>query len=120
MRALDWMHGHFHIAYKQVRNLLQAGIRGQRIQTFRNMQYWSPSHCQSLRGILSSEDKQILGNNGRCQKLLCGFFPLKGYPPSPTTLTENHFAQKPLAERGGTPPSPLNGKSAKLFREIVS
>ena len=27
--------------------------------------------------------------------------------PSPTPLTENHFAKKPLAERGGTPPPPL-------------
>ena len=50
------------------------------------------------------------------QKLLSGFFPLWGYPhPS----AENHFAKKPLAERGGTP-SPLNGKSAKLFREFFS
>ena len=32
----------------------------------------------------------------------CGFFPLSGYPPTP--LMENHFAKKPLAERGGTPP----------------
>ena len=31
-----------------------------------------------------------------------------GVPPSP--LTENHPAQKPLAERGGTPP-PLNGQN---------
>ena len=31
-----------------------------------------------------------------------------GYPPPP--LTENHPAQKPLAEMGGTPP-PLNGKN---------
>ena len=28
-----------------------------------------------------------------------------GYPPPP--LTENHPAQKPLAEMGGTPPPPL-------------
>ena len=35
-----------------------------------------------------------------------------GYPPAP--VTENHPAQKPLAEMGGTPP--LNGKkSAKYF-----
>ena len=32
-----------------------------------------------------------------------------GYPPPP--LTENHPAQKPLAERGGTPNPPLNGKN---------
>ena len=30
-----------------------------------------------------------------------------GYPPPP--LTDNHPAQKPLAERGGTPP-PLTDK----------
>ena len=32
-----------------------------------------------------------------------------GYPPPPTPLTENHFAKKTLAERGGTPP-PLTEK----------
>ena len=31
-----------------------------------------------------------------------------GYPLPP--LTENHTAQKPLAERGGYPHPPLNGK----------
>ena len=45
-------------------------------------------------------------------------FSVKGVPPPPTPLTENHFAKKPLAERGGTPPTPLNRKSAKLFREF--
>ena len=37
---------------------------------------------------------------------LADFFPLRGYPPPPppTPLTENHFAIKPLSERGGTPP----------------
>ena len=29
-------------------------------------------------------------------------------------LTENNFAKKPLAERGGAPPPPLNGKSPKI------
>ena len=53
-------------------------------------------------------------SKGTCQKLL--FFPLRGYPP-PTPLTENHFAKNPLAEMGGTP-TPLNGKSAKLFRNF--
>ena len=43
---------------------------------------------------------------GAFQKLLSGFCPLRGYAPPPTPLTENHFAKKPLAERGGTPPSP--------------
>ena len=31
-----------------------------------------------------------------------------GYPPPP--LTENHLAQKPLAEMGGTPNPPLTEK----------
>ena len=57
------------------------------------------------------------------QKLLSEFFPLRGYPPPPrppTPLTENHVAKKPLAERGGTTPAPLNGMSAKLFRIFFS
>ena len=29
---------------------------------------------------------------------------VKGVPPPHTPLTENHFAKKPLEERGGTPP----------------
>ena len=36
------------------------------------------------------------------------FSGIGGYPPPP--LTENHLAQKPLAELGGTPP-PLNGQN---------
>ena len=41
-------------------------------------------------------------------------FSVKGVPSAPPTpLTENHFAKKPLAERGGTPP--LNGKLPKVF-----
>ena len=51
---------------------------------------------------------------GAFQKLLSGFCPLRGYAPPPTPLTENHFAKKPLAERGGAPP-PLNGKLPKIF-----
>ena len=42
---------------------------------------------------------------GTRPKLLSGFFPLRGFP-SPTPLTENHFAKKPLAERGVTPLPP--------------
>ena len=35
---------------------------------------------------------------------LADFFRWGGTPPyPPTPLTENHFAKKPLAERGGTP-----------------
>ena len=47
-----------------------------------------------------------LGAWGRFQKRFSGFCPLRGYPPSPTPLTENHFAKKPLADRGGTSPPP--------------
>ena len=47
------------------------------------------------------------------KNVLADFFPLRGIPP-PIPLTENHFAKKPLAERGGTPP-PLNGKLPKIF-----
>ena len=35
---------------------------------------------------------------------LADFFHLGGTPPPPTLLAENHFAKKPLAEMGGTPP----------------
>ena len=47
---------------------------------------------------------------GTCQKLLGGFCPLRGYPsppPTPNPLTENYFAKKTLAERGGTTPPSL-------------
>ena len=34
---------------------------------------------------------------------------------------DNHFSKKTLAKRGGhSPPPPLNGKFAKLFREFFS
>ena len=43
--------------------------------------------------------------------LLSGIFlsGIGGYPPPP--LTENHPAQKPLAEMGGGSPPPLIGKN---------
>ena len=52
---------------------------------------------------------------------LADFVRLGGTPPTPPTpLTENHFAKKPLAERGDTPaPSPLT-ESAKLFRKLLT
>ena len=40
-------------------------------------------------------------SKGTCHLRVSGFCPLRGYPPP---LTENHFAKKPLADRGGTPP----------------
>ena len=56
-------------------------------------------------------------NKGSFQKLLSGFFPLFGkmifrFPPTP--LTENHFAKKILAERGGTSPPPLTENCRKF------
>ena len=33
-------------------------------------------------------------NKGSFQKLLSGFFSIKGVPPPPTPLKENHFAKK--------------------------
>ena len=54
-------------------------------------------------------DDRAMGDKG-----FSGFFPLRGCPPPPTPLTENHFAKKPLAERGGVPPPPLT-KIAENF-----
>ena len=51
---------------------------------------------------------------GTFQNRFNGFFPLRGYPPPSTPLTENHFAKKTIAEKGGYPP-PLNGKLPKIF-----
>ena len=39
---------------------------------------------------------------GRPSKTTYRILSVKGVPPYP--LTENHFAKKPLAERGGYPP----------------
>ena len=53
---------------------------------------------------------------GTFQKRFSGFCPLRGYPPPPPTpLTENHFAKKPLAERGGTPPLPPLTENRRKF-----
>ena len=80
------------------------------------------SHICDLYSIVfkfSESDNLICSKweilQGSCQKRFSGFFPLRGFPPPPPTpLTENHFAKKPLAERGGTPP-PFNGKLPKIF-----
>ena len=59
-------------------------------------------------------------NKGRFQKRFSGIRPLRGYPP--LLLTENQSEKKKvffLSGKGGYPP-PLNGKSAKLFRENFS
>ena len=63
----------------------------------------------------------VLGTGkGGCQKRFSGIRPLRGSPPP--ALTENQSEKKKvffLSGKGGFPP-PLNGKSAKLFREIFS
>ena len=55
-------------------------------------------HIIDQKGLKMYENRQkiVFG----LKKLLFSGF--GGYPPPP--LTENHLAQKPLAERGGTPP----------------
>ena len=59
-------------------------------------------------------------NKGSFQKLLSGFFPLRGYPPSPPyPLNGKSFCQKTLSGKGGTPP-PLNGKSPKKISKNSS
>ena len=59
-------------------------------------------HCLDLNnwyyGFLS---RLTLINREPVKYYLVDFFPLRGYPPP---LAENHFAKKPLAERGGPPP----------------
>ena len=60
------------------------------------------------------------GSKGTFQKRFSGIRPLRGY--SPPLLTESQSEKKKvffLSGKGGYPP-PLNGKSAKLFREIFS
>ena len=63
-------------------------------------------------------------NKGSFQKLLSEFCPLRGYPPPPplpTPLTENHFAKKTLAERGGIPPhSPLTESPLSFSGNLFS
>ena len=45
---------------------------------------------------------------GTLQKLLSGFFPLRGYPPPPPNpLDGKSFCQKNLSGKGGYPPPPL-------------
>ena len=59
-------------------------------------------------------ETKIVQHKGRCQKRFSGFCPLRGYQPPPTPLTENRFAKKPLAERGGPPP-PLTESPLSFF-----
>ena len=60
------------------------------------------SICQTaLQGNLQGIPLPPLGRLSKTSKRI---FSAKGVPPTP--LTENHFAQKPLTEMGGTPPPP--------------
>ena len=54
------------------------------------------------------QDDICVACKGGCQKLLSGFFPLRGYPPLPYPLNGKSFCQKTLSGKGGYTPSPLN------------
>ena len=61
----------------------------------------------------------FLTKGGR-QKLLSGFFTLRGSPPAPTPLNGKSLCQKTLSGKGGTSPPPLHGKLPKIFlKELV-
>ena len=62
------------------------------------------------KGLKMYEKSQKMEFSDLKYLLFSGIFlsGIGGYPPPP--LTENHPAQKPLAERGGTP-TPLNRKN---------
>ena len=63
--------------------------------------------------LINKEGQKLGGAKGGCQKLLSEF--CRGGDP----LNGKSFFQKNLIGKGGTPP-PLNGKSAKLFRNFFS
>ena len=68
-------------------------------------------HIIDQKGLKMYKKRQTLEFSDLKHLLFSGIF-LSGigeYPLPP--LTENHPAQKPLAERGGTPSPPLNGKN---------
>ena len=66
-------------------------------------------HIKDQKGLKMHEKRQKIEFSYLKYLLFSGIFlsGIGGYPPPP--LTENHPAQKPLAEMGGTPP--LNGKN---------
>ena len=66
-------------------------------------------HIIDQKGLKMYENRQKMEFSDLKYLLFSGIFlsGIGGYPPPP--LTENHPAQKPLAEMGGTPP--LNGKN---------
>ena len=67
-------------------------------------------HITDQKGLKMYEKRQKIEFSGLKCLLFSGIFlsGIGGYPPPP--LTENHPAQKPLAERGGTPTPPLTDK----------
>ena len=67
------------------------------------------SHIMDQKGLKMHEKRQKIEFLDLKNLLFSGIFlsGIRGYPPPP--LMENHFAIKPLAEMGGTPP--LNGKN---------
>ena len=68
-------------------------------------------HMIDQKGLKMYEKSQKMEFSDLKYLLFSGIFlsGIGGYPPPP--LTDNHPAQKPLAERGGTPP--LDGQSPK-------
>ena len=68
--------------------------------------FWFFIHAFSDENIYISQENdpkwKLSWKKGTRQKLLSGFYPLRGYPPSPppTPLTDNHFPKKPLVDRG--------------------
>ena len=64
-------------------------------------------HRIDQKGLKMYEKRQTMEFSDLKHLLFSGIFlsGIGGYPPPP--LTENHPAQKPLAEMGGTPPPPL-------------
>ena len=67
-------------------------------------------HIIDQKGLQMYEKRQKMGFSDLKYLLFNGIFlsGIGGYPPPP--LTENHPAQKPLAEMGGTPRPSLTDK----------
>ena len=86
-------------ACPEIKNLKGGPDKSSFCQMSKPVRLKKMSHKTGLTKRLSDKTSK-----GGFQKLLSGFFPLRGYPPPPTPLTENNFAKNPLAEMGGTPP----------------
>ena len=70
-------------------------------------------HITYKKGLKMYEKRQKIEFLDQKSLLFSGIFlsGIGGYPAPSPPLTENHPAQKPLAEWGGTPAPPLNGKN---------